>query len=271
MDLMCTTFSEHTSRMATCDEFVKREKRDSCGDTRVKRCNRVNTENRFHGLSESQLKDKTLADHLDHDLDVLIIGINPGYNAARSGHHYAGPGNHFWKCLYLSQLVSKPMTALDDFRLVDRSHKYRIGFTNIVSRTTRGSDCLTKDEIRKGAQVLRNKLKTYLPKIAVFNGKGIYEVFCGTTRFQLGLQPKSMDSTLIYVMPSSSARCSQLPRASDKLPFYIGLKQLLDKIHLSMPIDSNEFIFPNLESNKKICKPIKEEESAPTQQSIYFS
>ncbi|CAF4312717.1 unnamed protein product, partial [Rotaria sordida] len=25
-------------------------------------------------------------------------------------------------------------------------------------------------------------------------------------------------------MPSSSARCSQLPRAEDKLPFYIGLR-----------------------------------------------
>ena len=64
------------------------------------------------------------------------------------------------------------MTALDDFRLLDSSHKYRIGFTNIVERTTRGSDCLTKDEIKAGAQVLRNKLKTYSPKVAVFNGKG---------------------------------------------------------------------------------------------------
>ncbi|CAF3978921.1 unnamed protein product, partial [Rotaria sp. Silwood1] len=27
-------------------------------------------------------------------------------------------------------------------------------------------------------------------------------------------------------MPSSSARCSQLPRAEDKLPFYMGLRKL---------------------------------------------
>jgi TDG/mug DNA glycosylase family protein len=32
----------------------------------------------------------------------------------------------------------------------------------------------------------------------------------------------------VYVMPSSSARCSQLPRAVDKVPFYASLKKLRD-------------------------------------------
>lgn len=52
--------------------------------------------------------------------------------------------------------------------------------------------------------------------------KGIYEVFSKTTDFQLGLQPNRIGDTLVFVMPSSSARCSNLPRATDKLPFYIG-------------------------------------------------
>ena len=56
---------------------------------------------------------------------------------------------------------------------------------------------------------------------------GIYEVFSGTTDFELGLQPNPIDNTLVYVMPSSSARCSNLPRATDKLPFYKGNYQAL--------------------------------------------
>ena len=47
-------------------------------------------ENRFNGLTENELKSRTLPDHLDNDLDILIIGINPGYTAAFKGHHYAG-------------------------------------------------------------------------------------------------------------------------------------------------------------------------------------
>ena len=47
-------------------------------------------EDRFDGLTESELKSRKLVDHLDHNLDIVIIGINPGYTAAFKGHHYAG-------------------------------------------------------------------------------------------------------------------------------------------------------------------------------------
>jgi len=38
---------------------------------------------------------------------------------------------------------------------------------------------LTRAEIAEGASILREKLKKYKPKIAVFNGKAIYEVYSG--------------------------------------------------------------------------------------------
>lgn len=77
---------------------------------------------------------------------LLQIGINPGLFAAYKGHHYAGPGNHFWKCLYLAGFVPEPMTAEDDFKLLH----YGIGFTNMVARATKGSADLTRKEIREG-------------------------------------------------------------------------------------------------------------------------
>jgi len=49
-------------------------------------------------------------------------------------------------------------------------------------------------------------------------------------------------------MPSSSARCSQLPRAVDKLPFYVALKKLRDHLRGNMPdLDVAEVTFPNLD------------------------
>lgn len=46
-----------------------------------------------------------------------------------------------------------------------------------------------RKEIAEGGEILKEKMLKYLPKIALFNGKGIYEVFCGHKNFNFGLQP----------------------------------------------------------------------------------
>ena len=49
-------------------------------------------------------------------------------------------------------------------------------------------------------------------------------------------------------MPSSSARCSQLPRAVDKVPFYEALKKFRDHLNGKIPsLDDSEICFPDLE------------------------
>lgn len=48
----------------------------------------------------------------------------------------------------------------------------------------------------------------------------------------------------MWVMPSSSARCAQLPRAADKVPFYAALKKFRDYLNGLIPeIDENEMVF----------------------------
>lgn len=197
---------------------------------------------RFNGMTEEEVRSRILPDHLTPNLDVVIIGINPGLFAAYKGHHYAGPGNHFWKCLYLAGLVPEPMAADDDFKLLH----FGIGFTNMVARATKGSADLTRKEIREGGRILLEKLQRFRPKIAVFNGKGIYEVFSGKKEFTFGKQPECIEgtNTFIWVMPSSSARCAQLPRAMDKVPFYSALKKFRDYLNGLIPeIDDSEVIF----------------------------
>jgi len=48
-------------------------------------------------------------------------------------------------------------------------------------------------------------------------------------------------------MPSSSARCSQLPRAEDKLPFYVGLRKLRDFVNGTLhSLNEVEITFPDI-------------------------
>nr|XP_022301616.1 uncharacterized protein LOC111109690 [Crassostrea virginica] len=225
---------------------------------------------RFNGMSEDEVMKRELPDHVQENLDILIVGINPGLCAAYVGHHYAGPGNHFWKCLFLSGLIPEQLNAYDDYKLV----KYGIGFTNIVARTTRGSADLTRKEIKEGATILCEKIKKYRPKIAVFNGKGIYEVFVGHKNFAFGKQPQPFaeTETLVYVMPSSSARCSQLPRAIDKVPFYTALKKLRDYLRGDLEkLDDSEVCFPDVELKvvKKEPKQEKVEEDSKSNPPLF--
>ncbi|CAI9603579.1 unnamed protein product [Staurois parvus] len=191
---------------------------------------------RFNGVSEAELLTKTLPDILTFNLDIVIIGINPGLMAAYKGHHYPGPGNHFWKCLFLSGLSDKQLNHADDHALPEQ---YGIGFTNMVERTTPGSKDLSSKEFREGGRILLQKLQKYKPRIAAFNGKCIYEIFSKEVfgvkikKFEFGIQPHRVPDTetVCYVMPSSSARCAQFPpSAQDKVHHYIKLKDLRDHL-----------------------------------------
>ncbi|XP_075986990.1 thymine DNA glycosylase isoform X3 [Anticarsia gemmatalis] len=204
---------------------------------------------RFNGMSEEEVSRRTLPDHLAENLDIIIIGINPGLFAAYKGHHYAGPGNHFWKCLYLSGLTREQMSADEDYKLLN----FGIGFTNMVARPTKGSADLTRREIKEGSAILLEKLQTFRPKVAVFNGKLIYEVFSGKKDFCFGKQPDTIagTNTYMWVMPSSSARCAQLPRAADKVPFYAALKKFRDYLNGLVPhVDEAELVFPDNTSRR---------------------
>ncbi|XP_061085830.1 G/T mismatch-specific thymine DNA glycosylase-like [Conger conger] len=190
---------------------------------------------RFKGMTEAEVMTKTLQDILTHNLDFVIIGINPGLMAAYIGRWFPGPGNHFWKCLFLSGITEVQLNHMHDQSLPE---KYGIGFTNMVERTTPGSKDLSNKELREGGKTLVEKLKKYKPLIAVFNGKCIYEMFSREIfgfkpkKLEFGVQPQKVPDTetVCYLMPSSSARCTQFPRAQDKVQFFLKLKDLRDQL-----------------------------------------
>ena len=188
------------------------------------------TSNRFGGLTEDDLAKRGLRDLLKDDLDLVFVGINPGFAAAHTGRYYSNPTNHFWRALYMSGLIPAPLSSQDDEKLLDLG----IGLTDICPRVTQKAKDLSTAEIREGAAKLREKMGRHRPKVVVFMGKKIYEIYSGEKNFVFGRQRTPMfepsegrEATHIWVMPSTSSRCAQIPRAVDKVPFFAALKTFL--------------------------------------------
>ena len=173
-------------------------------------------------LGRTTARDGPLPDYIRPGLDLLFVGINPGRHSARAGHHYAGPGNHFWPLLYQSGLVPEPLTFEDDARVLE----FNIGLTNLVERETRGSSELSQGELRTGAERFRKKLRRLRPRVVCFNGKLIYEAFSGA-RCELGRQDSRAEDAIVFVMPSTSARTAAYQRPA-KLRFFRELKRIVD-------------------------------------------
>lgn len=57
-------------------------------------------------------------DVLAPGLQVLFCGINPGLWSAAVGHHFARPGNRFWRALHLSGLTPRLLAPDEEAELL---------------------------------------------------------------------------------------------------------------------------------------------------------
>lgn len=56
----------------------------------------------------------------------------------------------------------------------------------------------------------------------------------------------------MWVMPSSSARCAQLPRAADKVPYYAALKKFRDYLNGTIThLDESDIVFADTKLKKR--------------------
>jgi double-stranded uracil-DNA glycosylase len=148
----------------------------------------------------------SLSDYLEPGLDILFVGINPGLKSAAVGHHFAGRSNRFWKLLFDSRLVDEPLTSLEDWRLLE----WRLGLTNIISRTSAGIDVLGPAEYRSGLTVLERKIRRYQPRTIALLGITIYRIL-----FPEGSSPGPLDlggtrarlaGVPVFLLPNPSGR-----------------------------------------------------------------
>lgn len=143
---------------------------------------------------------KTVRDVIAPDLRVLFCGINPGLYTAAVGHHFARPGNRFWRALYESGFTERLLSPFDEAELLQSGY----GVTNVVARATASADALTREEIISGGKRLKAKVRRYRPRILAVLGMGAYRLAFAESDATVGLQDSKIGSTLLWVLPNPS-------------------------------------------------------------------
>jgi double-stranded uracil-DNA glycosylase len=139
-------------------------------------------------------------DVLAPGLTIVFCGINPGLRSGQSGHHFAHPGNRFWKLLHASGWTPSRVEPADDASLI----AYGIGITNLVARTTVSADELSVEELRAGAAVLERKLAALGVGAIAFLGLGAFRQAFGRRGAKLGEQPEPVCRARTWVLPNPS-------------------------------------------------------------------
>jgi TDG/mug DNA glycosylase family protein len=155
---------------------------------------------------------------------LLLVGINPSLRSGEVGHHFASPGNPFWKLLYAARLIDEPLTAEQDQRLA----KFRIALTNLCPRPTRSAADLTKREIARGRIALASKIARLRPKVVAFVGLSLYQDY-----FELkksggaGLKEETIAGAPVFVVPNPSGLNASFPGFAHKLVWYRALAEFI--------------------------------------------
>lgn len=143
---------------------------------------------------------KTVPDVIAPDLRVLFCGINPGLYTAAVGHHFARPGNRFWKALYEAGFTERLLSPFEECELLESGY----GLTNVVPRATATADLLTREELISGGKRLATKVRRYRPKILAILGLGAYRTAFDGPKATVGHQERKIDSTVLWVLPNPS-------------------------------------------------------------------
>jgi TDG/mug DNA glycosylase family protein len=169
-----------------------------------------------------------LKDRIRTDVQVLLVGINPGVRSAITGHHFAGYSNRFWTLLWESGLVPERITYEDDDRLPD----WGFGVTNLIARPSPGIDSLRTAEYVEGWAILERKIRRYRPKLVAFVGVTLYRAILpllngaqiGRARKVPGPQDITIHGARLFVLPNPSGRNANYSYA-EMLEAFRGLKR----------------------------------------------
>ncbi len=143
---------------------------------------------------------KTVPDIITPDLHVLFCGINPSLYSAAVGHHFARPGNRFWRSLHAAGFTDRLLAPFEDGDLV----QFGYGLTNIVDRATARADELDAEELVTGQRQLTAKVQHYRPQFLAVLGISAYRTAFNRPKAVMGRQDESLDSAILWVLPNPS-------------------------------------------------------------------
>src|ERR687887_432561 len=153
--------------------------------------------------SKQQIADAAgarVTDVIAPDLSVLFVGINPGLYSGAVGHHFARPGNRFWKTLHLAGFTDRALSPFEERELL----RHGVGITNLVERASAGADEISPQELRRGARRLERKVRRYEPAFVAFLGLGAYRTAYDRPTAVVGSQSGSIDRSIVWLLPNPS-------------------------------------------------------------------
>jgi TDG/mug DNA glycosylase family protein len=159
-------------------------------------------------------------------LRVVFCGINPGRVSAAAGAHFANPRNDFWRLLHDAGFTPRVLAPHEQHEALT----YGIGLTNAAYRTTPGSGDLRRSDFAGSEQRLFDLARTLRPRAIAFVGKEAYRgVFA--ERPELGRQPRLLEDTMLFVLPSTSPANAAVPYA-ERLRWFRALNDALPEPEL---------------------------------------
>ena len=133
-------------------------------------------------------------------LSVLFCGINPGLYSAATGHHFARPGNRFWRVLHLAGFTTRLLAPWEERRLLAQG----CGVTNLVARTTATAAELSPRELMAGRHRLERKVHQYRPRWVAVLGIGAFRLAFRRSQSVAGRQPEGLAGAELWLLPNPS-------------------------------------------------------------------
>ena len=162
-----------------------------------------------------------LRDVLAPGVRVVFVGINPSIASGLAGHHFASPGNPFWRLLHASGFTPTLLRPEDDARVAELG----IGLTNVCPRPTRSAAELTPREYEEGARALVRKLEALRPAVVALVGVSLARIVLPSSK-ETGPGPRQarLGRARVFVLPNPSGRNAAFPGFDDKLEWFVRLR-----------------------------------------------
>jgi double-stranded uracil-DNA glycosylase len=158
---------------------------------------------------------------------LLLVGINPGLRSDKLGHHFAGPGNPFWRLLGTAGITPETLSFAEDHRLAELG----VALTNLCPRPTRSAVELSRAEMEAGRRALARKCARLQPQVVAFVGLSLYQVYFGHPRSGgAGSKPERIAGARVFVVPNPSGLNAAFPGFQHKLIWYRRLRRFVDRV-----------------------------------------
>ena len=153
---------------------------------------------------------------------ILFVGINPSIRSEQVGHHFASPGNPFWRLMYASRLLPVELTSDDDARLLE----FDLALTSLCPRATRSAAELTSAEMIEGQKALARRIRRVQPHVVAFVGVSIYRRFLVSRRARVRVRrAEEIFGARVFVLPNPSGLNASYPGFKHKLIWFEQLRE----------------------------------------------